>query len=251
MEYLGGDKFIKEDFYDEFIKYSIGLRLKTNEEAEVLASKDSSEIPENQNVKAFFINSEKVEELAKVFWGKIKEGNLDALGQLYDLYIDELFSYGMDKVSNKTCVMDAIHDLFVDLYKYRSKITIPTNIKYYLLGSLKRKMYRKQSSQKIIDLKDSFLETQKFNSEISCEEKIVEAEYSQEKKDKLKSALALLTKRQQKALHLRYTENRPYTEIADTLNISIPSSRTVVYRALLVLKKHCVPLVLIISNIFF
>lgn len=251
MEYLEGNEIFKEELIDELNKYSIGFKRKNNEDEQSLASKYSPEIASNKNADASFVNSETEEELAKAFWKKIKKGDMDALGQLYDLYIDELFSYGMEKVHNKTRVMDAIHDLFVDLYKYRSSITIPTNVKYYLLRSLKRKVYRKQASKKCIDLQDAFLETKQPNAELNCEEKIIEGEYSKEKKDKLKSALTFLTKRQQKALHLRYTENRPYTEIADTMNISIATSRTVVYRALLVLKKHCVSLVLIISSIFF
>jgi len=244
MEYIEGNSILKEEVDDHFNKYLIGFNRKNNNDARSRDSKDSPEIISN-------VNSEASEKLAEEFWKKIKKGNMDALGQLYDLYVDELFFYGMEKVNNKTRVMDAIHDLFVDLYKYRSNITTPTNVKYYLLKSLKRKVYRKQSSKKCIDLEDSFFETKQPEAELSCEEKIIEGEYTNEKREKLKSALTLLTKKQQKALHLRYTENRPYNEIADTMNISIATSRTLVYRALSVLKKHCISLLLTISGIFF
>lgn len=241
MEYLEGNSILKKEVDESFNEYLSGYNLKNDKDSSRFADyKDSSKI-----------KSTLPEEVAKVCWQGIKNGNMDALGQLYDLYVDELFLYGMEKVQDKIRVMDAIHDLFVDLYKYRNSIFSPSNVKYYLLRSLKRKVYRKQSSKKCINLQDSFFEKKTVATELSYEEKIIEGEYSKEKKDKLKLALTFLTKRQQKALHLRFTENKPYNEIANTMNVSIATSRTLVYRALLVLKKHCVSLFLIVSGIFF
>lgn len=195
------------------------------------------------------LNSE--EEQAKLIWKRLKKGDIDALGELYDLYADELFAYGMEKVYNKTHVMDGIHDLFVDLYKYRSNLTVPANVKYYLLKSLRRKVYRKQTPKQNISIEDSFFENKMFSPALSYEEKVIEVERSMEEKDKLKTALTFLTTRQQKVLQLRYTENRTYTEIAEAMNISIATSRTLVYRALSVLRKHCLSLAIIVFNQLF
>ncbi|SHG42806.1 RNA polymerase sigma factor, sigma-70 family [Salegentibacter echinorum] len=212
---------------------------------------ETAELSHKENSKSSIVwqNAELKEKLAARIWGELKGGNVESLGELYDLYIEELYAYGMEKNQNKNKVMDAIHDLFVDLYKYRTNIVAPSNVKYYLLRSLKRKIFKKALFKRHVKLKEHFLETKNDETSLTCEEQIIEAEYSKEKKDKLKAALVFLTKRQQKAIHLRYTENRPYDEIAETMNISIATSRTLVYRALSALRKHCLPFTLLIFKI--
>lgn len=245
MAYFKNNMGIKIGSKDELSEHFDNLDQSVAHESEELSHK------ENSKSSIVIQNAELKEKLAARIWGELKKGHVDSLGELYDLYIDELYAYGMEKKHNKTLVMDAIHDLFVDLYKYRTNIVTPSNVKYYLLRSLKRKIFKKPLFRKHVNLKEPFLETKKDETSLTYEEQIIEAEYSKEKKDKLKAALVFLTKRQQKALHLRYTENRPYDEIAETLNISIPTSRTLVYRALSALKKHCLPLTLLIVKILF
>ena len=76
-----------------------------------------------------------------ILWYKIKRGEIAALGELYDVYIDTLFPYGVSMSSDKVLVMDSIHDLFLDLYKYREKLADCPQVKFYLLKSLKRKNF--------------------------------------------------------------------------------------------------------------
>lgn len=248
MKYLrDGIITIKDRIKDDSINQDA-----SDQETTPISKDSSSQAPPNMSLNSAVedsYQSDLEEVLDKRIWKRLKKGDLDALGELYDLYVDELFSYGMGQVSNKTRVMDGIHDLFVDLYKYRSNLSVPINVKYYLLKSLKRKIYRKQSATKSINIED-FLETRSFDPALSREEEIINAERADERKGKLKTALTLLTKRQQKALYLRYTENMEYHEIAESMNISMASSRTLVYRAILVLRKHCVSLVVMSFNLF-
>lgn len=244
MEYLKGGSLNKEG---SITIENSNLEKFTDEKA--ATAEATSEAPINKNGVSTAA-SVKEEALAQVTWEKLKQGDLDALGELYDLYVDELYGYGMGKVPNKTRVMDSIHDLFVDLYKYRLNLSTPANVKFYLLKSLRRKIYRKQSSGQQINLEDS-LENRKIGSFASYEEELIQTEHASERDDKLKLALSFLTLRQQKALHLKFTENLPYSEIAAAMDISIATSRTLVYRALSVLRKHCGPLILFTFKLFF
>lgn len=251
MEYLKKDNAIaKDEFANSFINYSGNPNLEIVHNVRIPSSETSPETPLDKNADSSS-DSKAEEEKAKIIWKRLKKGDMDALGELYDLYTDELFSYGMEKVHNKTLVMDSIHDLFVNLYKYRSKIAVPSNVKYYLLKSLKREVFRKQTSKKHINLEASFLENKKFNTGLSYEEELIETEQLNEKRNKLKTVFKFLTKRQQKVMQLKFTENRSYSEIAETMNISTATSRTLVYRALTVLRKHFVSLVLIAIHIFY
>lgn len=219
-----------------------------NQKERTSTSEDTSEIP--PKTEPGLKELDPTLSTSRLLWKRLKKGDQAALGELYDLYADELYSFGMAQVHDKTRVMDAIHDLFVDLYKYRSNLSTPTNPKLYLFRALKRKIFRKPSSGKQVSLENS-QEIISLSSTSSFEEELIEAEYSHERKEKLRLAFTFLTLRQQKALHLKFTQNLEYNEIASTLNISIATCRTLVYRALSVLRKHCGPLVLLALSTFF
>ena len=192
-------------------------------------------------------------ELETLLWRKLRDGDISALGELYDQYIDELFSYGMQLTNNKDHVMNCIHDLFVDLYKYKSNLGKTDNVKYYLLKSLKRNIYRKATT-KLVLTKDDYLTDNralKENVSTSFEADMIASEQVSERSMKLAEALNSLTERQREALFLRFTEDRPYEEIAALLNVSVQTSRTTIYRAIKTLRMRLTILVfLAISTLF-
>lgn len=165
-----------------------------------------------------------------ILWKKVKLGDLDAFNELYDLYIDQLHAFGIQHTSDKEYVMDCIHDLFLDIYKYRKKLSDVDNVKFYLFKSLKRKINRKFKS------KLSFFSTEEKKNEIksvhhSVEESIIESERSDEISTKLSLALTSLSNKQRRGLSLKFDEKKSYEEIAAILGISIESVRTLIYRA--------------------
>lgn len=177
-------------------------------------------------------------ELESILWEKIKDGDITALGELYDQYIDILFSYGMQLSNNKGHVMNCIHDLFIDIYKYRSSLAKTDNVKNYLFKSLKRKIYKKVT-HKLVFSKEKQLTKKNIaqkNYTKSFEEDLIASEHVSERSLKLSEAINSLTKKQRLALYLRFTEDRPYEEIAEHLNISIQSTRTTIYRAIKTLR---------------
>jgi RNA polymerase sigma factor (sigma-70 family) len=175
-----------------------------------------------------------------IFWAKLKDGNTEALGSLYDLYIDELFCYGMQYATDKSKVLDHIHDVFLNLYKYRKNLANTDQVKYYLFRSLK--------NQIISASKDAFM-TQSFvlNEEVhsnnylnSIEDEIIETEFINERNYKLSKAINSLSKKQRKGLFLRFTEERDYEAVAQIMNVSVQTSRTLVYRAIKALRKSVI-----------
>jgi len=186
-----------------------------------------------------------------VLWERLRSGGLDALGSLYDLYIDELFSYGIQVSSDKAYVMDCIHDLFLDLYKYRKSLSSTNNVKYYLLRSLKNKILKKNKS-KTIYLPDEDFHKKNINQNYSesFEESIINKEFLEEKELKLSNAISFLSKKQKQGLYLRFNEGKSYEDIAKIMSVSIQTSRTIVYRAIKELRKHLTLLVLIYKYFF-
>ncbi len=56
---------------------------------------------------------------------------------VYNLYVDDLFTYGTYLGFNGEVVKDAIHDIFVKITIDRDILNDVSNIKFYLLRSLK------------------------------------------------------------------------------------------------------------------
>ena len=104
---------------------------------------DSDGDVEIKTSKTISNNLKVVKELESTMWVDLKKGNKIALGKLYDIYIDSLFAFGIQNSQDRSFVMDCIHDLFLDLYKYRSTIKITDNSKNYLFKSLKRKINKR------------------------------------------------------------------------------------------------------------
>lgn len=183
-----------------------------------------------------------------VLWTKLKDGDVRAMGDLYDIYVDELFAYGMQFSSDKSQVMDAIHDLFLNLYKYRKTIAVTDNVTYYLFRSLKNNILKiENKSRTFIPHKQ---EQELKLSEISIEDRICAEEFENDRAYKLAKAITKLSKRQRKALSLRFTQERSYEEVAAIMKVSVATSRTIIYRAIKTLRKQLYALGLFIFSFF-
>jgi len=170
------------------------------------------------------------------------------MGDLYDIYVDELFAYGMQFSSDKSQVMDAIHDLFLNLYKYRKTIAVTDNVTYYLFRSLKNNILKiENKSRTFIPHKQ---EQELKLSEISIEDRICAEEFENDRAYKLAKAITKLSKRQRKALSLRFTQERSYEEVAAIMKVSVATSRTIIYRAIKTLRKQLYSLGLFIFSFF-
>lgn len=186
-----------------------------------------------------------------VLWAKLKDGNIEALGRLYDVYIDEMFSYGMQFCADKTKVMDHIHDVFLSLYKYRKSLANTDQVKYYLFRSLKNQILnttkKTRSTQTYVLNEDVHANT--YSN--SIEDEIISTEFHTERTYVLTKAINSLSKKQRRGLFLRFTEEREYEEIAEIMNVSIQTSRTIIYRAIKALRKSMVAVLFVLLSIFY
>jgi RNA polymerase sigma-70 factor (ECF subfamily) len=169
-------------------------------------------------------------------WRKLKDGDVEAMGDLYDIYADELFAYGMQFSADKGLVMDAIHDLFLNLYKYRKTIAETDNVTYYLFRCLKNNILKKAT--KGLSLVAYSQNHELNHDEPSVEEHICAKEFENERAYKLAKAITRLSKKQRKALSLRFTEEHSYEDIAAIMDVSVQTSRTIIYRAIKTLRKQ-------------
>ncbi|MCV2484785.1 sigma-70 family RNA polymerase sigma factor [Flavobacterium sp. SH_e] len=169
-------------------------------------------------------------------WQQVKKGDITAFEKLYDIYADVLLTFALQYTNEPTIAKDAIHDVFLDIYKYRSGLAESVNVKSYLFKITQRNVLKKnKASQKIFSISSDYDSV--ILKELSFEETLIEEEINLELNSKLAFAMEELTEKQRKALFYRFNEDKPYEEIATILGISIESCRTLIYRCLKELRK--------------
>lgn len=169
-------------------------------------------------------------------WQSFKDGSNDSFYKLYDQYADILYRFGLHFSKDKEFIKDCIHDLFLDLYKYRAKLSMTDNIQYYLVRSLRRKIHHEKT--KIIPIDFNYIINTSIETNIlSFEESMIASETAEENTRLLMKAMKKLTDRQREGLNLKFEHNLSYLEIAEILEMSVESARTSIYRALKTLRK--------------
>ena len=134
-------------------------------------------------------------------WERFKEGDQKAFFSLYNQFYDSLYNYGVLFSSDKDLIKDCIHDLFLDLYKYREKLSETDNICFYLMRSMRRLIYKKQAknisvlSGKQIPLENDF-------TVMAVENKMIASETKNENYTALEEAMKGLSERQREGLSL-------------------------------------------------
>lgn len=168
-----------------------------------------------------------------LMWENLRNGNEKDFSHFYDSYVDFLFSMGMKYSNDRNLIKDSIHDLFIDLYKYRKKLTSNVNVKGYLVKSLKRKINSNQEKAGKLFLKETILD--------SDHPTLIQENFIQGNDNVLLSKLMIainkLPERQREVLSLKYHNELAYPEIAEIMNISVESARTLVYRTVKTLRK--------------
>ncbi len=169
-------------------------------------------------------------------WRRFKEGDDEAFFEVYDQYVDILYRFGSQYLKDQDLIKDCIHDLFLDLYKYRKKLSDTDNIRFYLFCVLRHKIQREQVKNKAIAYIDE-IQLLQDDSVSSHEDDLVASETEKEKLKLLQEALKTLSNKQCETISLKFRYNLSYPEIAKILNISVESVRTSIYRALKELRR--------------
>ncbi len=163
------------------------------------------------------------------YWKHFIQGDQNAFRALYDLYADALFTYGIRYCSDEEIVKDSIHDLFIDLYRYRLKLNPSVNVKAYLFSALRRKVVERK--KKDVNL-STFVESYSFRLGLETEDYITLADdLENETLIRLRVEMEKLPERQKEALYLRFTCEMSYEQVSQIMDISIASCRTMIYRA--------------------
>lgn len=163
-------------------------------------------------------------------WASMLKGDKNALESIYRSNVRDLFDYGNRISHDHITTEDCIQDLFIEIWTKRNRLNETQNVKAYLMLSLRRRIYRKQTvSKKHIDINERSPE---FPFEPDLESLILDEESNKETHIKLKRAMEALTDQQKEILYLKFECNMKSKEIADMMEMKDQSVRNAIHRTI-------------------
>jgi len=184
-------------------------------------------------------------------WEAFQAGDEEAYTRLYRLHVRAMYRYGLSLVPvSEAFVLDCIHDVFTEIWAKRQRLTVPDNVRYYLLKSLKTRILHLLKRQ---ERPHQFVSQDDFDdlwAEPSAEELRAQEEESTQRQELVKRLIDQLPPRQQEAIRLRFVENLEYNQIAEMLSMNRQSAQNLVFRAIEKLRTWLIPSFLFFFRFF-
>jgi RNA polymerase sigma factor (sigma-70 family) len=163
-------------------------------------------------------------------------GNDHAFSELYDLYVQSLYNYGMRLTQDQELLKDCIHDVFVKVYSKRSEKHTINNLSSYLIISLKNRLLDEFRRNNFMD--DAEVENYDYRqSSDGVENDYLDVEHDMLQTAHLTRLMDHLTRRQRQAITLYYLEERKYEEICRIMQMNYHSVRNLMHRGMLKLRE--------------
>lgn len=167
----------------------------------------------------------------KLIWLKFQSGDMQAYSTLYEAYFRQLYRYGMQIVADSNLVKDSTQELFLHLWRSRENLGQPVSTKSYLFESLRRTLL-KELARKQYKKQEHLPEDYHFEISLPHEFNLIDLQVTEEKLKHLEKALQKLTKRQRDAIHLKFYGQLSYEEIAEIMELQVPSVYNLISKAL-------------------
>lgn len=167
-----------------------------------------------------------------LLWDTFRQGDKDAFARIYNLYIEDLLSYGYRVTSNRQLIKDSIQDLFLHIWVTRENLSGTDSVKFYLFRSLRNRIIRNMEKEHHVSGPAGELILENIIGEFSFEEYFIQNEADQVQANRLQHAIEQLSKRQQEVILFRYHHDFSLEEIARLMNLNNQSVRNLLHRAI-------------------
>jgi len=178
-----------------------------------------------------------VQNVETQYWDDLRNGDPAALSWLYKRYFKVLYNYGKKFNAEDQALEDAIHDLFVDLWRFRENLSATTSVRFYLYRSLRRRIVRNDNGRDLF-VSDGEISESLLRSVPSFEYETIEKEGTDRRVNHLKKLLNDLSPRQYEAMILRFYDEMSFEEIGGILNVNEQSARNLVQRGVTQLRQY-------------
>jgi len=160
-------------------------------------------------------------------WGRLRNGDPEALGELYDAFVDRLFVVALGLTNDRELARDGVQEAFIELWNYRGTIGDVQYPLAYLTRVLRNVLLKKLKTDQTgnhILIEEALVG--------SCEDRLIAQETDSEIAKRLNHAIDRLTTRQKLILRLHYYEGLSYAQIADRLSMNYQSVSNLAFRTI-------------------
>jgi len=172
-------------------------------------------------------------------WERFKEGDKRAMEKIFYDHYSSLYNYGMRLCNDASLVEDSIQELFVELISKLGSLGPTDHIDFYLLASLRRKVFAKLKNNTTYNYADQEDLMPVDDQESSPEEEWIDREADHNNSRKIRGLISSLPEREREAIYLKYFRNLSYRQITEIMGVNYKSARMLVYRALTSLREQC------------
>ncbi|MEP7375683.1 MAG: sigma-70 family RNA polymerase sigma factor [Chitinophagaceae bacterium] len=162
----------------------------------------------------------------------LQQNNEEALALLMKMYYDDLYNYAARFTKDNGLIKDCIQEVFISLWQRRESAGAILSPKYYFLRAIKNKVLKSLHKNVRKVTTDHLQEEYDFFHEFSIERVIIEKQISEEKAERLRKTLSLLSKRQIEIIYLKYYQYLDHGQIAELMNISRQSVYNLLHEAI-------------------
>jgi RNA polymerase sigma-70 factor (ECF subfamily) len=147
---------------------------------------------------------------------KLKNGNSDALCQIYEKYKNTLLGLAIALSNNKTVAEDIVHDCFVSFAQSAGRLQLRNSLKSYLLTSIANRV-RNSGRDRI----KSALDIENMEIAGPASNQPERLAMSNDRVRKINSALTQLSYKQREVITLRFQSGLTFKEIAESQSVSV------------------------------
>jgi RNA polymerase sigma factor (sigma-70 family) len=158
--------------------------------------------------------------LEKDLLQRLQQNDEVALASLMKMYYDDLYNYAARFTKDDGLIKDCIQEVFISLWQRRETADTILSPKYYFLRAIKNKVLKSLHKNTRTTTSAHLQDEYDFFHEFSIERIIIEKQVSEEKAEKLRKTLTLLSKRQKEIIYLKYYQYLDHGQIAELMNVS-------------------------------
>ena len=169
-----------------------------------------------------------------LYWTRLKMGDPEALGYLYDSYAGSLFLVAMRITDNRELAKDALQEVFIECWNYRESLGAVRHSQSYLSKVLRNILVKKLKARQAT----GHLQAAESLAcpEQNREDSLISLDMDKEQSHRLREALSNLTSRQALILKLHFYEGLSYKQIADKLSMNYQSVNNLAFRTIMRLR---------------
>ena len=167
---------------------------------------------------------------------RLQQGDQAALASLMRMYYNDLFHYASRFTRDHGLIKDCIQEVFISLWQRRETIETILSPRNYLLRAIKNKTL-KALHKNLNEAGAAGIEEYEFLHEFSIEKITVDKQMAEEKIQKIRKTLSLLSKRQKEIIYLKYYQHLDHGQIAEIMNISRQSVYNLLHEAIQKLRR--------------